>query len=152
MSDFSSGRAVPIMPGMTTRPFLRVPALALNAALLGALLALGGCATTGGRATASTPSEVTGLASYYGSRFHGRPTASGELYDQEQLTAAHPSLEFGTKVKVTNLDNRRSVVVRVNDRGPFRGGRIIDLSKRAAKQLDFIAAGIAHVKVEVIGR
>jgi rare lipoprotein A len=116
-----------------------------------ALGALAGCATTGGRTALPALDDDAGVASFYGRRFQGRTTASGEPYDADQLTAAHRTLPFGTRVKVTNLDNRRSVVVRVNDRGPFKSGRIIDVSKKAADQLDFVAAGLARVKIEVVG-
>ncbi|MDR2150053.1 MAG: septal ring lytic transglycosylase RlpA family protein [Spirochaetaceae bacterium] len=91
-----------------------------------------------------------GLASWYGVDFDGKPTASGEFFDSTQMTAAHPTLPFGTQLKVTNKENNRSVTVRVNDRGPFNQDRIIDLSQAAAAQLDFIAAGSAPVVVEMI--
>lgn len=92
----------------------------------------------------------TGIASWYGKDFHGGPTASGERYDMNTLTAAHPSLPFGTLVRVTNLQNGKDVVVRVNNRGPYRKNRIIDLSKEAARQLGMVGAGIAKVRVEVV--
>lgn len=92
----------------------------------------------------------TGVASYYGVPYHGRQTASGEVFDMNELTAAHPTLKFGTKVKVTHLVNNRSVVVRINDRGPFVKGRVIDLSKAAAEELQMVRAGIAEVKIEVL--
>lgn len=91
-----------------------------------------------------------GTASYYADKFEGRPTASGEKYKHSKLTAAHKTLPFGTIVRVTNLDNQRTVDVKINDRGPFVEGRIIDLSKSAAEQLDFINQGLAKVKVEVV--
>jgi rare lipoprotein A len=91
-----------------------------------------------------------GLASFYADKFHGRKTASGELFNQQAMTAAHRSLEFGTWVKVTNLKNNRSVIVRINDRGPFVKGRIIDLSKRAAEKLGFIRQGVVKVRVELV--
>ena len=94
--------------------------------------------------------QAVGVASWYGARFHGRTTASGEPYDMHALTAAHPSLPFGTRVRVTNLANGRSVVVRINDRGPFVKRRIIDLSRHAAEHLGFRDAGLAKVRVEVI--
>ena len=97
-------------------------------------------------------SGETGVASYYGERFRGRATASGEKYDPDKLTAAHPSLPFGTRVRVTNLKNGRSVVVRINDRGPYRPGRIIDLSARAAREIGLLADGIAKVVVQVVGK
>ena len=96
--------------------------------------------------------SVGGLASWYGPGFHGRLTASGEVYNQNALTAAHPDLKFGTKVKVTNLRNGRSVVVRINDRGPYAGGRVIDLSAAAARSLGMIKSGVASVRVTVLGR
>jgi len=92
----------------------------------------------------------TGLASYYGADFHGRRTASGEIFDQWKMTCAHRSLPFGTRLKVTNMENKRSVVVRVNDRGPWVTGRIIDLSYAAAKKLDMIKEGVVKVKIEII--
>lgn len=91
-----------------------------------------------------------GKASYYSDRFHGRTTASGEYYFTDSLTAAHQTLPFGSIVKVTNIKNERSVVVRINDRGPFIKGRIIDLSKRAMQQLKGLEAGIIEVKIEPI--
>jgi rare lipoprotein A len=93
-----------------------------------------------------------GTASWYGPGFHGRRTANGERYNQHGLTAAHRYLPFGTRVRVTNLRNNRSVVVRINDRGPFVGGRIIDLSAGAAKQIGVYHSGVAPVKVEILGR
>ncbi len=91
-----------------------------------------------------------GLATYYSDLFQGRKTASGELFYQTRLTAAHRSLPFNTWVKVTNLKNLRAVVVRVNDRGPFRRGCIIDLSKRAAFEIGLLDHGVAKVIVEVV--
>jgi len=92
----------------------------------------------------------TGKASYYAMKFKGRRTASGEIYDPTKLTAAHPSLPFGTPVRVTNLYNKASVVVRINDRGPHTKSRIIDLSYAAAQKLGIIQKGIADVAIEVI--
>lgn len=99
--------------------------------------------------TASCARKVTetGRASYYADKFQGRRTASGEVFRQRRMTAAHPSLQFGTKVKVTNLDNGRSVKVKINDRGPFVAGRIIDLSRKAASKLGMVKAGVANVKL-----
>jgi len=93
-----------------------------------------------------------GIASWYGREFDGRPTASGEIFDSSQLTAAHPSLPFGTRLVITNQHNNRSVTVRVNDRGPFVPARIIDVSRAAAEQLDMIVTGTAPVTVESIDR
>ncbi len=92
----------------------------------------------------------TGLASYYGGRFHGRRTASGERYDKKKLTAAHKSFPFGTLVRATNLKNGKSVIVRINDRGPYARGRVIDLSTRAAQTIDLIRPGITKVKLEIL--
>ena len=93
---------------------------------------------------------VEGEASFYADKFEGRPTASGEKYRRNEFTAAHRNLPFGTVVRVTNLENGREVVVRINDRGPFVKGRIIDLSRAAAEALGFIQDGIARVRVEQI--
>ena len=95
------------------------------------------------------PGEV-GIASWYGVPYHGRTTASGETYDMNDLTAAHRSLSFGARVRVTNLENGRSLVLRINDRGPFVKRRIIDVSRRAAEELGFVREGITQVRVEVI--
>lgn len=92
-----------------------------------------------------------GVASWYGKKFHGKPTSSGEIYDMHKMTAAHKALPLPTTVRVTNLQNGRSVVVVVNDRGPFVDNRIIDLSHAAAKRLDIIGAGTALVEVEALG-
>lgn len=91
-----------------------------------------------------------GFASYYSDSFIGKRTASGNVYNQNEMTAAHPSLPFGSKIKVTNLENQKEIVVTVNDRGPFVSGRIVDLSKSAAKALDFIEKGVIKVKIELI--
>jgi rare lipoprotein A len=104
-------------------------------------------------ATPSTAGPVTrGMASWYGTKFDGRRTASGERYDMHQLTAAHPTLPFGTLVQVTNVENGRQVVVRVNDRGPFGRRRVIDLSYAAAHELRMVGPGTAQVELAVVGR
>lgn len=95
--------------------------------------------------------EEEGVASWYGDPFHGRQTANGEIYDQHALTAAHPSLPLPSLARVTCLQSGASVVVRVNDRGPFTGGRVIDLSRAAAESLGFLHAGLADVRVEALG-
>ncbi len=92
----------------------------------------------------------TGIASWYGPGFHGRATANGEIFDQNALTAAHRTLPMPFMVRVTNLDNGRSIKVRINDRGPFKNGRIIDLSRRAADLLGFRRSGTAKVRVEIV--
>jgi len=91
---------------------------------------------------------AVGKASYYANRFHGRTTANGETFDMREFTAAHRSLPFGTVVRVTNLNNGKMVFVKINDRGPYVGNRIIDLSKAAAKQLDLVDRGVGRVKIE----
>jgi rare lipoprotein A len=96
------------------------------------------------------PFREQGMASWYGRRFHGQKTATGEVYDMYAMTAAHPTLPLPSYVRVTHLANGRSVVVRVNDRGPFRAGRIIDLSYAAAHRLGFVTAGSAQVQIETI--
>ena len=93
-----------------------------------------------------------GIASFYADKFHGRKTANGERFNQNALTAAHKSLPLGTKVRVTRVATGDSIVVRINDRGPFVKGRVIDLSRRAARELGFIRKGLAKVRVEVISR
>lgn len=90
----------------------------------------------------------TGGASYYSDSFNGRKTANGELYNSSKFTAAHKTLPFGTIVTVTNIANGKSVTVRINDRGPFVAGRIIDLSRAAAKQIDMVNAGVVKVKIQ----
>ncbi|MFM7354049.1 MAG: septal ring lytic transglycosylase RlpA family protein, partial [Microcystis aeruginosa] len=107
--------------------------------------------TTQGTKTSSRPRK-RGMASWYGPGFHGRRTASGETFNSGGLTAAHRYLPFGTRVRVTNLRNGRSVVVRINDRGPFSGGRVIDLSRGAAAIIGVFQSGVAPVVLEVLGR
>jgi rare lipoprotein A len=96
--------------------------------------------------------DETGIASWYGPTFYGHRTANGEMYDGTELTAAHRTLPMPVNVRVTNLDNGRSIVVRVNDRGPYAKGRIIDLSEAAARELDVIRSGTARVRVTYVGR
>ncbi|MBB4053703.1 rare lipoprotein A [Devosia subaequoris] len=93
---------------------------------------------------------ISGIASWYGPGFHGRTTANGERYNMHEMTAAHKTLKFGTKVKVTNNTNGKSVVVRINDRGPYVGERVIDLSRSAANAIDMIGPGTANVTIEVL--
>ncbi len=93
---------------------------------------------------------IKGYASYYGDEFDGRRTANGDIFSQRKFTAAHKSLPFGTKVKVTNLNNGLSVIVIINDRGPFVQGRVIDLSKAAAEKIDMLSSGVVPVEIVVI--
>lgn len=142
-------------------PATRTPIAALLA--LFTLLVLGACQTTTPtkvttiappppEATVATEEEpvlvARGVASYYADRFHGRMTANGETFDMTELTAAHRTLPFDTWVRVTNLSNGQQVVVRINDRGPYIDGRIIDLSKGAAEEIGMIEPGITEVKIE----
>jgi rare lipoprotein A len=99
----------------------------------------------------NTNYSAEGLASWYGGRFHGRRTANGETFDENSISAAHPTLPLPCYVRVTNLANKRSIVVRVNDRGPYRGNRVIDLSVRTAHLLGFHGNGLARVRVEYVG-
>lgn len=92
----------------------------------------------------------TGYASYYARAHDGLRTASGERYDMDEMTAAHPTLPFGTRVRVTNLENGRHAVVRINDRGPFRKGRVIDVSYAAARKLGLVRSGVAKVRLQVL--
>lgn len=121
---------------------MRLPrCVVLAAALLGACVATR--VPVGGRVE-------EGLASWYGEPYHGRPTASGRIYDQREMTAAHRTLAFGTRVLVHNLENGRSVTVVINDRGPFVAGRILDLSRAAAEELRLIGPGVARVRIAVL--
>src|SRR5881398_2189841 len=116
------------------------------------LVGAAGCAAV--RAPAPPPISngvQVGVASWYGPGFHGNRTANGEIYDQYELTAAHPSLPLGTRVMVTNLENGRAVQVRVNDRGPFVDGRAIDLSYAAARTIGMLGPGTVRVRIEVLG-
>lgn len=124
------------------------PTRSLAAVLLLALLLPGACAAPG-----PPPPRIyqqVGLASWYGGRFHGRRTANGEVFNQNAMTAAHRNLPFGTRVRVMNLENGRWAVLRINDRGPFVRGRIIDVSRRAAERLGFRAKGLARVEVQIV--
>ncbi|MFO7980492.1 MAG: septal ring lytic transglycosylase RlpA family protein [Candidatus Aminicenantes bacterium] len=96
------------------------------------------------------PNVMTGKASWYGPKFHGRTTSSKEVFDMYDMTAAHKTIPFGTYVMVTNLNNGKSVKVRINDRGPFKRGRIIDLSYAAARVLDMVGPGVVPVRIEVL--
>ncbi|MBX3042267.1 MAG: septal ring lytic transglycosylase RlpA family protein [Candidatus Kapabacteria bacterium] len=93
---------------------------------------------------------LRGKASYYGDEFHGRKTANGEIYDRSKISAAHKTLPFGTIVRVRNLNNNKEIIVRINDRGPFVAGRVIDLSYAAARELDMLRDGVVDVEVTVL--
>ncbi|MEX0685057.1 MAG: septal ring lytic transglycosylase RlpA family protein [Balneolales bacterium] len=121
------------------KPYLNNPLLLLSVVLL-----FGACATPRGMVL------ERGEASWYGPGFHGKQTANGETYNQNDLTAAHRTLPFDTRVRVENLSNGKTVVVRINDRGPYANSRIIDLSQKAAQRIDMIDSGIASVRIFLI--
>lgn len=128
----------------------RKPTLAILVCL-GATLALGGCASSGQHLIRDPRGYEEGLAVHYSDRLHGRPTANGERYDRNLLTAAHRYLPFGTIVRVTRLSDERAVEVRINDRGPYDDpARIIDLSMAAAVELGIVRPGMARVRLEVV--
>lgn len=138
---------------MTLRGGLRAAFLSrsgITVLALGALF-VAGCATAPPPRVLEPPTAEVGVASFYSGGHHHRRTAQGGRFDARRLTAAHRTLPFGTRVRVTNLDNGRDVVVTITDRGPFRRGRIIDVSKRAARELGIVREGTARVRVEVIG-
>lgn len=134
-----SSLASQLLQIMTPRPWFVACAL---------LALLTGCASS--HIIDSRGYDQTGTASYYGARHHGKRTASGEPFDQNGLTAAHRELPFGTRVQVTNLGNGKSAVVRINDRGPHTRGRLIDLSRAAAQQLDMLRSGTAKVRIQAL--
>lgn len=129
-------------PTKSTKLTVHIPAFLVGCLLACAFLLLGNLSAIG--------QTQQGLGTYYADKYHGRKTASGETYNKFDLTAAHRTLAFGTRVKVTRLDNGRVVYVKINDRGPFTEGRIIDLSRAAAEQLDMIRSGEVRVRVEVV--
>ena len=124
-----------------------LPKTALAAVLFAATMT-GGFSAVPTAATAGA--GLAGSASYYGKAFHGRRTANGEHFNMNSMTAAHKTLPFGTKVKVTNRSNGKSVVVRINDRGPYVRGRVIDLSRAAAARIGMLGSGTARVSINVL--
>lgn len=130
--------------------FVRVPI----AEVFFSLALVAGCSIPASKVRVPTPPETqlsqTGIASWYGPGFHGKATANGEIYDQNQFTAAHQTLPLGTRVMVTNLENGSAAEVMINDRGPFAKGRIIDLSYAAAQSISMVGPGTALVRVDVI--
>lgn len=140
------------MVAESTRGMRGPLATLLSAVLISVAVLAGTSACAAGKAPTLKPGKVAdrGIASWYGPKFHGRRTANGEVYDMEAMTAAHKTLPFGTVVEVYNRDNGRSVEVRINDRGPFIRGRVIDLSRAAAREIGLIGPGTARVEVVVV--
>ena len=136
-------RAAPSRRDLTRAP---------RAAALGGILALAllACCASTRLESPNRGTTQTGLASWYGAKFHGRPTASGEIYDMNRISAAHKQLPLGTVVVVRNRDNGKKLRVPINDRGPFIKGRIIDLSVGAARELEMFGAGLARVRIRVV--
>ena len=130
---------------------MRIGALGATALVAAACASSGGDVSGSGDRLRRGPTE-RGIASWYGSQFHGRRTANGEVYDMYGVSAAHRTLPFGTLVEVENLDNGKRLLVRINDRGPFVDGRIIDLSYGAAEKLDMVTAGVVEVRLTLVER
>ncbi len=182
MAACSSNWGFPMFfrPARTVRRSTILPRGVVFAIIFPAVLALAACGTTetsrpgqtplkqgGGIYKVGNPYQIngiwyypaendkydsTGIASWYGPNFHGKPTANGEIFDENQLTAAHPTLPMPVLARVTNLENGKSIIVRVNDRGPFAAGREIDMSRHAAELLGFKQKGTAKVRVQYVGR
>ena len=132
-----------------------VRAFAVALSVAGSLLAssaLAQSASAPATAVAASGDAMSGTSAWYGRKFNGRKTASGQRFNAGAMTAAHPTLPFGTRVKVTNTKNNRSVVVVINDRGPSTPGRMLDVTQAAATRLGFVRAGTADVKLEVVGK
>jgi len=133
------------------RKFLSLITMGAGSALFSGCIRIArGVAPRYSNSSAQKGYTEVGKASYYGKKWHGRRTASGERLNIYALTAAHKTLPFNTRVKVTRLDNYKSVIVRINDRGPFAPGRIIDLTDAAAERIGLLNDGVATVKVEVL--
>ena len=143
------GNAAPLTPVDILPKVETVTPVLADEVLAGGELAYGGL-DNGGEVGGAVRQVISGIASWYGPGFHGALSASGEIFDQNQLTAAHPWLPFGTQVRVTNLDNGLSVILRINDRGPYVGDRILDVSAAAAQYLGMMHTGIAPVQVDVL--
>lgn len=150
LPPFSAGSARCLLSGVIRKSTrLLVYLVFLNTCML---VAYTSPADAQAKSASQQPQVEYGLASWYGDPFHGRRTASGEIYDMSQLTAAHKYATFGSHAIVTNLDTGRSVRVRINDRGPFVEGRILDVSRAAAMRLGILKVGVANVKVSFLSR
>jgi rare lipoprotein A len=139
-------------PSGEETPTMRRRSRTLAAGFVVLLAGHAGTQHASARPEPGTAFRQVGLASWYGPGFHGRRTASGERFDQNELTAAHRQLPLGSEVTVTNLENGRSIVVAINDRGPYVDGRVIDLSKAAARRLGIVEDGLAKVRIEATPR
>jgi rare lipoprotein A len=144
-----------VAPWRARRSYRGLRRGSLAFALLAVIVAVAACAekrgpTAPAAVSADPGTRIVGFASWYGQRHHGRSTASGERYDMHRLTAAHRTLPFGTRLRVTSVENGRSVVVRVNDRGPHVAGRLLDLSYAAAKTLGMVGDGVTRVELLVL--
>jgi rare lipoprotein A len=137
-------------PGVGRTQLTRRPPAAVATLVACTWLAVAGCAAS--PRLALPDEQRVGVASYYDRGFAGHLTASGERYDPRRFTAAHRTLAFGTRVRVTNLANGRRVVVRINDRGPERADRLIDLSRRAARRLGMLGEGVTRVRLDILAR
>jgi len=137
----------------TKPPFRPQAGMTLLLAVVTTSLAITGCVRSAQPAVPmAAPGPNVGVASWYGHPYHGRRAASGEIYDMNRLTAAHRTLPFGTHVRVRNIRNAKSVVVRINDRGPFVDNRMIDLSRAAARSIGMLRSGITPVELEILGQ
>jgi rare lipoprotein A len=149
--DRDGGQAV-IRPTALADTYGMAPRSSLSRLLASALLlATTAISCAASRPLVEAPQRQVGLASFYAREHHGRRTASGERFDMHAMTAAHRTLPFGTRIRVTNMDNGRRAVLRVNDRGPFRKGRILDVSYAAARTLGFARRGVARIRLVVLG-
>jgi rare lipoprotein A len=153
MHDHLQSRDLHLLRGRVRRA-RSLAKLSTGIAIAGAAALLSVASACGGRRARVVQPRIghseRGIASWYGDPYHGRRSANGEIYDMEKLTAAHRTFAFDTWVRVHNLDNGKSVDVRITDRGPFVNGRIIDLSRAAAREIDMVRAGLAKVRIEVI--
>ena len=151
MNAYLDSVVSPYVPRPIARPQRLAALLVLSLFALGVLVP-GDAIARAAKDRAAKARRESGWCSYYGREFYHHRTASGERLDPNELTAAHRTLPFGTRVRVTNLENGKRVVVRINDRGPFKQGRVLDVTPAAARALGFANAGLAHVRLDVLGK
>ena len=151
MNAYLDSVVSPYVPRPIARPQRLAALLVLSLFALGVLVP-GDAIARAAKDRAAKARRESGWCSYYGREFYHHRTASGERLDPNELTAAHRTLPFGTRVRVTNLENGKRVVVRINDRGPFKKGRVLDVTPAAARALGFANAGLAHVRLDVLGK